>query len=173
MKFHVHMRLEYLFADYGYISRMRLDSLTKRKGSRIQKEWPCQKCGWCCEYIPMDTNIINKNRHLFQRPVKKEVISPKFGGRITVVITDTEDRACVFLKYDNTCAIYNDRPEVCRNFGKSSGSMECPRVAPNGRVRSPEEVERAGLRVSEGNVERHEGFYEETGVSWESLYLEE
>ena len=59
-----------------------------------------------------------------------------------VVVTDTPDRACVFLKEDNSCAVYDDRPDICRNFGREWwGPMMCPNVAPDGRRRSGEESE--------------------------------
>lgn len=70
----------------------------------------------------------------------------KFRDQIAVV-TDTEDGDCVFLKLDNTCAIYEDRPQVCKSFGLSGGAMECPNVAPNGRIRSKEEAKRAKIRI--------------------------
>ena len=121
--------------------------MTRIKGKRKTKEWPCQHCGWCCEIFPMDTELVNKYRHLFQRPVKKEVKTQRFSRNDTVVFTDTKNGDCVFLKLDNKCAIYEDRPQICKSFGHSGGEIECPNVAPNGRIRSSEEAKRAKNRI--------------------------
>ena len=48
-------------------------------------EFLCSKCGACCR-----------------------LAGGKFG------LPDRGDGACSYLNEDNTCSIYNDRPEVCR-----------------------------------------------------------
>lgn len=52
------------------------------------KEFPCTKCGACCKLVP--DHILD----FFKLP------KAKHGG-------------CGHLKDDNSCSIYNDRPDIC------------------------------------------------------------
>jgi Fe-S-cluster containining protein len=54
----------------------------------------------------------------FQKPVREEFFVQTHRGKEIVVATDTPDRACVFLREDTSCAVYEDRPDICRNFGQ-------------------------------------------------------
>lgn len=94
----------------------------------------------------MDPELIRRNRHLFQRPVKEEIelFDENFDIKI-IIKTDCELPDCVFLKSDNTCAIYDHRPDLCKKYGLSSGIMECPNVTPEGKIRSPKEREKVIL----------------------------
>ena len=114
--------------------------MKKKKGQREEAVWPCQKCGWCCEIFPIDTDIVNNNRHLFQRPVLKEEKWDKNGKDETIVITNSIFRDCVFLKRDNTCAIYENRPQLCKDYGRSDGSLACPYLTSDGKLRSEYET---------------------------------
>lgn len=42
-----------------------------------------------------------------------------------VIIPITSDLLCPFLKKDLGCAIYEDRPEVCRKYGDETHPMLC------------------------------------------------
>jgi len=147
--------------------------MNRNKGKRTEREWPCQKCGWCCEYFLMDIDLVNENRHLFQRSVKKEHIPSRYHGEKIIVVTDTPNRKCVFLKDNNECAIYENRPDICKMFGLSGGEYECPKVAPNGRIRSPEEVKRATKRIDEGNAKRHGDFLQKRGYNAGTILYED
>lgn len=144
--------------------------MTSDKSKPHTGDWPCQKCGWCCETIPIKTELVDKNRHLFQRPVKKIVIPGIFSGEYTIVYTDIKGGKCVFLTTDNVCAIYTDRPEVCRIFGLSGGEYECPNVAPDGRIRSHNEAKRAKIRIYNRNVEEMKEITQRTGIDKNSLW---
>jgi Fe-S-cluster containining protein len=76
--------------------------MSRIKGEREIKIWPCQHCGWCCEDFPMHSEFVDKHRDQFQRPVIEEVQFTIDGERKTRVITGTRD--CVFLKLDHLCA---------------------------------------------------------------------
>jgi Fe-S-cluster containining protein len=132
-------------------------------------EWQCQHCGWCCEKFPMDPTLVNTHRDKFQRPVRNEILKFHPFTAQLVMIVDTDSSYCVFLKSDNTCAIYEDRPKICRMFGHSEGPLECPNVAPNGRVRSKIGAFFAKRRIAKITSERIALMAEETGVdsrSW-------
>ena len=53
----------------------------------------------------------------------------------------TRDRFCPFLGYDYKCVIYEERPELCRNFGVVE-HLSCPYVDKEGNSRTQEETDR-------------------------------
>jgi Fe-S-cluster containining protein len=115
---------------------------TSQPEKNNSQTWSCQKCSWCCEYFPMDPEFIESHRSFFKKPVKEEFFVHTPVGKKMIVATATSDRACVFLSEDNTCAVYEDRPDICQTFGQEWwGPMMCPNVAPDGRLRSSEESE--------------------------------
>ena len=63
----------------------------------------------------MDTPLFTKNFDKIQRPVTELV---PFDNAVVIPITD--DGYCPFLTNDYQCAIYDERPEVCRKFGDES-----------------------------------------------------
>src|SRR5208337_2575374 len=112
--------------------------MAKYKGIKFQKPWPCQRCGKCCVVLPMAPDLIINNRNKFQRKVIEEHPFETSPGHYMLSII-TDDMNCVFLTKNNLCAIYEDRPEICRKFGHSIGVLECHRVSPSGRIRTPKE----------------------------------
>lgn len=97
----------------------------------------CSKCpegSGCCGIVPLGEDLIEKHKKKFQ----VEPVEIKEG----VVVT--EDLRCVFMNRETKlCAIYDDRPEVCRLFGtkegieKSGYGLACPHFKPNGNDWSP------------------------------------
>lgn len=88
----------------------------------------------CCGCVPIDRAVVDANRHLID--VKyTEMILPS-SGDLSYPLTD--DLVCVFL--DRTvirCAIYDDRPGVCRKYGdESHAAMFCPHLNKDGEVRT-------------------------------------
>ena len=96
----------------------------------------CSKCpegAGCCGILPFKKEFLEKHKEKFQ--VKPVQISD--SKEIVGVIT--EDLKCIFLNREtNLCAIYQDRPEVCRLFGTKEGILKaglglaCPYFKPNG-----------------------------------------
>lgn len=66
----------------------------------------------------MNSEFVESHRKFFQKPVREEFFINTSAGKEIIIVTDTSDRACVFLKEDNSCAVYEDRPEICKNFGR-------------------------------------------------------
>lgn len=98
----------------------------------------CIKCGDCCEPFIMEQEFVEQFRSCFQRPVLREQHFPT----INAVLVRTIDDKCVFLFPDNTCSVYPSRPEFpCRMFGMPH-YLECPKVTPGGKMRSPQEYEK-------------------------------
>jgi len=93
----------------------------------------CSKCperGCCCGVFSMDLKFIEKHREKFQVKPTKEI---KSDNLVAVLCSDF---LCVFLnRKSRLCAIYDDRPEVCKLYGKSKKFKEllCPYFKPNGK----------------------------------------
>jgi Fe-S-cluster containining protein len=76
----------------------------------------------CCGPVPFTKAQFNGNRHLLQRKVE---VQEFIGG--TVVAVD-DKLVCGFLTSDYRCAIYDNRPEVCRAFarrGETHPMLKC------------------------------------------------
>jgi Fe-S-cluster containining protein len=98
----------------------------------------CIKCGDCCEKFLMAEDLVNQHRSSFQRIIIQEQRFPKIGQ----ILIHTIDGKCVFLFPDNTCSIYQDRPEFpCKIFGIPK-YLECPKVSLDGKTRSKKEYDR-------------------------------
>jgi Fe-S-cluster containining protein len=97
----------------------------------------CIRCGDCCEPFIMEEEFIERFRSHFQRPVLREQHFPT----INATLVRTTDDKCVFLFPDNTCSVYQSRPEFpCRMFGIPR-YLECPKITPEGKLRSQQEYE--------------------------------
>lgn len=54
----------------------------------------------------------------------------------------TENGRCIFFD-ENTCMIYDDRPEFCKNFGNEENiALTCPFQSTDGRIRIRQERRR-------------------------------
>ena len=84
----------------------------------------------CCGLVIMPTDIWERNKALAQRPLKELSIL----GEECVPITG--DLLCIFLDSNHRCAIYNDRPDVCKEYGLND-DLPCPWIKTNGHLRSP------------------------------------
>jgi Fe-S-cluster containining protein len=85
----------------------------------------------CCGPFPMNETFFNKH---------KDKAQPNYTA--TQVLADAylyqANGDCCFLKSDRTCAIYEDRPSVCRRFGDESHIfLCCPKMDRLGNRRSP------------------------------------
>ncbi|MDD1682056.1 MAG: hypothetical protein LUQ35_10630 [Methanoregula sp.] len=85
----------------------------------------------------MEDEFVEQFRSRFQRPVLREQHFPS----INAALVRTTDDKCVFLLQDNTCSVYESRPEFpCKMFGIPH-YLECPKITPEGKMRSPQEYE--------------------------------
>jgi len=84
-------------------------------------------------------------KHEKKAMVQPEEILPFIKDDEIVVMT--EDCKCVFLdRVNNKCVVYNDRPEICRKYGRSE-DIPCKYIKPNGNPRSPAQVKRVSRQV--------------------------
>lgn len=94
------------------------------------------RCGRCCGTVPLPLEVYERNKSKVVNPPIKE-LSDDFGNVHLVTVNGF----CVFLDEDKKCVIYEDRPEVCREYGLIE-DMPCPYVRPDGTVRFRQERRR-------------------------------
>ena len=95
----------------------------------------CKKrCAECCGIIGIPKELAMKTQDLAQiKP--KEVIESE--GKLYIV---TPDMLCVYLnRQTKECAIYEDRPEICRIYGLIP-ACPCPHFDLDGRRRNRNEA---------------------------------
>jgi len=79
----------------------------------------------CCGIVPFKVRLWKAKQHLLQRNVKNVIEGSSNEGKVIIPIT--EDHSCPFLKKDLACAIYEDRPKLCKKYGDDSHIlMSCP-----------------------------------------------
>lgn len=97
----------------------------------------------CCGIVPIPVHIWQRNQHNIQKDVKEKLkcyITDPEKIRHKAIIPVTNDGLCPFLKEDLSCAIYNDRPTVCKKFGdETHWALKCPMQKVDGTPRTDEE----------------------------------
>jgi len=94
----------------------------------------------CCGPVPFPKKLYKKLRAKTQRKViKTKEIYQRMGSSLGVmVIPFTLEMICPFLDGRHWCSIYEERPEMCRIFGKESIDaklLRCPYLKENGEER--------------------------------------
>lgn len=120
-----------------------------------------------CGSVPIPRSVWEKNQDKLQ--VKDGTFMDDGEGN---VLPTTEDFRCPFLNKETyKCMIYEDRPEVCRDFGTSTESilLQCPHLKLNGNPKSEaqkkrhyrqadqlikNQMQRMGKVINHGNKER-------------------
>ena len=96
-----------------------------------------ENCGDCCGVVPIKKEVWEKNLAKAQRNIKEVV---EIEGEVYII---TDDLKCIFLSKRKKCVIYEDRPQICRNYGIGfNDALSCPFIKPNGSPRSPAMVKR-------------------------------
>ena len=73
----------------------------------------------CCGIVPIPNETLKQFAYLLRPDVKFTAVDEK-----TTVCVDKENR-CGFLTEDCKCAIYENRPEICRIFGNPGEKHPC------------------------------------------------
>jgi len=99
-------------------------------------------CGECCGVVPLKEEIILRNIEKIQvAPTKTLTID---GEKYPM----TEDLFCIFLNRETKqCMIYDDRPDVCRDYGIKE-ELPCPYLKCNGNRRSPAKTRRMQRQIN-------------------------
>lgn len=100
---------------------------------------------YCCGPVPIKKDVYEKHKHKCARPVVFER-----AVEDGMIIPETGTQYCAFLSPGYTCLIYEDRPNVCKLFGKvPSALMQCPFMDINGKKRSDSEKKRVEKEFSD------------------------
>lgn len=111
----------------------------------------------CCGFWVFSNTIWNENKDK-ARDVKEVT---KFENE-TIAIG--QNGKCVFLKENLSCAIYNHRPDVCRNYGLTK-ELECPYIKENGNLRSPAQVKRVQRKINHMVDDRMKSYKKKYNIS--------
>lgn len=95
----------------------------------------------CCGIIPFEESFFDENRKNIQMEIIEEHLClagvPNDFEKKKYVFAITENLDCCFKTKENTCAIYEKRPDICRIFGNESMKcLSCPHQNKNGVKRS-------------------------------------
>ncbi len=92
------------------------------------REFKCiEGCTECCGPVPFTAEQWKK----FKSKACEGAKIYTLGERLCAI---DENMKCALLK-DNRCAVYEDRPKLCKDFGLIEG-MPCAFLKPNGNKRS-------------------------------------
>lgn len=106
----------------------------------------------CCGLMPMEPEVWEKHKDKALCEVESIVDAEGY------VIVVTPDRYCIFLdRHTYQCAIYNDRPAVCRLYGKIK-DLPCPWLKRNGKFRSSRETAAIRLKIDHEVKDRLDQF---------------
>ena len=83
----------------------------------------CRGCGECCGPVPFERSFYMANKHKRTMPVKNEI----HGAFQGMILPLTEYGECPFLSAKKKCAIYVDRPLLCKLYG-TIPEMKCPKL---------------------------------------------
>ena len=98
----------------------------------------------CCGPCPIREEVYHRNRNRVAHEPAQEFVD---GGRYVHAIDSTG--MCVFRGDDFRCAIYDQRPRVCREFGRGHHPLLlCPWQTPDGRERSKGSRKRLRRRMA-------------------------
>ena len=97
----------------------------------------CSKCphktgseAFCCGIIPFPLKFLEEHKPFFQ-----ENGELKENGEQAIILTP--DFLCVFFnRKEHNCAIYEERPTVCKMYGEVE-QLQCPYFKRSGNRRSP------------------------------------
>lgn len=93
----------------------------------------------CCKTVPFPKKLYKRLRSKSHRKViKLKEIYQKMGQSLeAMVVPFTLDMICPFLNKKHECSIYDERPEMCRIFGKESidPQLRCAYLKENGEER--------------------------------------
>lgn len=81
----------------------------------------------CCGFAPIPADLYERRKYLIQRKV---AMIQELPGKHVIAVD--KNGVCAFLTCEYTCAIYDERPEICRRFGEPNEThpfLKCPEKA--------------------------------------------
>ena len=108
-------------------------------------EFKCREnCGECCGLVGFTREFLERNKDKMQRPVEEFV-----GWKNSELIPFTKTAACCFLNADKTCAVYGERPDICKEFG-TSARLPCAYFRQDGKPRTPAKTRQMRRQIEHG-----------------------
>ena len=99
----------------------------------------------CCGVMVFDADWYIKHRDQALKPHEA-----KYDGKQYIFVF-TDDFSCIFLNTQKKCVIYDERPEICRQYGVSEHrEIQCPYLCPDGSIRT--RADRRRLLKEVGNT---------------------
>ncbi|MDR3282450.1 MAG: YkgJ family cysteine cluster protein [Candidatus Methanoplasma sp.] len=112
-------RGKYVLRGLGRISPEMEADLDLAYGAcmELKDAFPCEMCGKCCHQpniviLPEEVDRISAAAGIPLHVFMKENVIRTSDGRMLFKKTGP----CVFLREDMRCGVWNDRPEICRDF---------------------------------------------------------
>ena len=69
----------------------------------------------CCGLVPIPARLLHECSNMMQRQIAMQVEVEDDN-----IIAVDDNFRCVFLTPDYRCAIYDQRPQICRDFGSDA-----------------------------------------------------
>jgi len=82
----------------------------------------CAGCGECCGPVPVTRGFWRRHKRDALAPFRRRRVGPH-------VVAYHPDATCAFLTPSKRCAVYSDRPLVCRLYG-TIPELPCLRMEP-------------------------------------------
>lgn len=84
---------------------------------KLDRTFPCEECGKCCHQKlitvrPEEVDSLSSAAGIPLGKFMSEYVGMAKDGRIMLLKTDP----CAFLGKDKKCTVWENRPEVCRQF---------------------------------------------------------
>lgn len=98
------------------LSNAQLDAVVRETTDEVWKQIDCLACGNCCRTL----QIVVDDKDIRRLAARLNVSPQQFARRYVQVAEDRTKHLisspCAFLQPDNRCAVYEDRPQACRDF---------------------------------------------------------
>ena len=97
----------------------------------------CRECGAkCCKFISISIDefpeeMDSSPERYFNLHEHVRVVDTRYGREVVIL------SRCTALAEDNTCRIYGDRPDMCRNFNEENIHQYC---VPKGCKYDPDDL---------------------------------
>jgi Fe-S-cluster containining protein len=106
--------------DCHGIVRRRAERDRVHRGAKHTVHLDCLACGACCREnkVELDRTDIERFDAAGRSDLRKAPYARKKDGKVFLLLT--RERACLHLRSDNCCGIYEMRPGMCRDFPMGS-----------------------------------------------------
>jgi hypothetical protein len=98
------------------LSNVELDAMARETTDGVWAQIDCLACGNCCRSL----QIVVDDRDIKRLAARVGMTIKAFAQRYVAVAEDRTKHfvsaPCPFLGDDNRCAVYEDRPQACRDF---------------------------------------------------------